>query len=203
MATYAEDHYIDPETLGIPDYELEPNNKILLYLTNFAIHSPHIRKGDTISLLKKEEKYLNNFTYIYDGKKVINLDIDLDSDGHLPNIFKVSDFEYTPDYWKYVINSNSIFWLDDQILDKMVFIVQEKEKKYIYSNIIINGKNWRCYIDYINDQFEETKSFKFSEWFEHDRVYFELESTYYNEEECKKECIKKCDGNIFFLYEYS
>ncbi len=78
-----------------------------------------IKRGDLISLNLQDERYRNTDVFIYDGKKVIELDCDIDEYGAVPPCFEVTDTEFSPQYWRSKIAHNSIFWLAQPILDRM------------------------------------------------------------------------------------
>ncbi len=96
---------------------------------------PKIKRGDLVNLLDE--------TYIWDGKRIMELDYTFDQYGHLPKQFQVSHSEFSPLWWKDTIRHNSIFWLADDIKYQMCFAIRDN---IIYSDVRIGYDIWKCFV---------------------------------------------------------
>jgi hypothetical protein len=90
------------------------------------------KRGDTISLQKRDDKYRNVWTYLWDGEKAVELDHSIDEYGAVSRTLKVTDTEFSPD------------WLSDEIKSRMVF---KKENGQIFADFLISSIMWCCYVD--------------------------------------------------------
>ena len=97
-----------------------------------------IKRGDLISLNPNtlDDRERNSDIFIYDGKKVIELDSDIDEYGAVPPCFEVTDTEFSPHYWRDKIAHNSIFWLAQPILDRFRVSWDSKLRLHIASTTI-------------------------------------------------------------------
>ncbi len=138
--------YVNPSDLGLDGI---PNDQwtedvqegILERLTTYVKNA---KCGDTISLERSGEKYRNDWTYLWNGEKAIPLDYSIDEYGSVPRTFKVTDTDFSPDWWTETIAHNSIFWLSDEIKNRMVF---KQEDVQIFADFLIGDTLWRCYVD--------------------------------------------------------
>ncbi len=143
----SQDIYVNPCDLGLTglprdQWEDGVQEDILKRLT---AHIKNARRGDTISLEKAPNKYRNDWTYMWDGEKAVPLDHILDEYGTVPPTFKVTDTEFSPDWWINTITHNGIFWLSDEIKSRMKF---KEEEDQIVADFLIGDVPWRCYVDY-------------------------------------------------------
>jgi len=70
-----------------------------------------IRKGDTIRLSQQYNIYRNEGVIIYDGNKLLNLDITIDEESNLPPEIKINDFPITS-YFENSVEHNNVVWFD-------------------------------------------------------------------------------------------
>lgn len=142
---------VKPTTIGYftdelyaNDCEERPENCELLtkYIRENGIL---IRRGDVVSLLPQSKRYRNDFTYIWNGEKVIELDYTIDDYGSVPPEFVVTDTEFSPDYWIHAIAHNGIFHPDMLILFRDFAFHQDETTGYL--NVRFGDTMWRCYID--------------------------------------------------------
>lgn len=134
----ARSYYIAPESFGfkkfnppkeIWDYEKgwEPEDVevFIKYLNLHIAKTPEIRenlrRGDTIDVIPKTERYKNILTSIWNGTEAIPLDDRLDDYGMLPTEFKIgSDNDFAIGWWDSVI-TNTTFYLSLDILIGLIF----------------------------------------------------------------------------------
>lgn len=114
------------------DYEEEWMEKINSILPHLG---KHFQRGDIIHF-EQFDSYRNDGKYIYDGKKLIQLDTDYDDYGQVPEEFKVPQ-EFPPEYWQLSIEHNV-----HTSFDKESFIDQ------LVANIVYKKKYWRTYFYY-------------------------------------------------------
>lgn len=143
----SQDIYVNPSELGLNElpedqFDERVQEDILHKLTAFVKTA---KRGDTISLQKAGEKYRNVWTFMWDGEKALKLDSIIDEYGVVPQSLKVTDTEFSPDWWVDTIEHNSIFWLSDEIKSRMVF---KREGEQIFADFLIGETTWRCYVDY-------------------------------------------------------
>ena len=183
----SKDIYVNPIELGLNDlsedqWEDSFQQQILERLTAYVDVA---KPGDTISLQKRDDKYRNEWTYLWDGEKAIELDYSIDEYGALPHTFKVTDTEFSPDWWTDTIAHNSIFWLSDKIKKQMVF---KKEDGQIFADFLIGSIMWRCYVD-APEEVESIDSLATRE-----DIYFQM-----CESEC---CISSSPDKPYVMYMY-
>ncbi len=124
-----------------PGYDQEVADMINKVLTNDQ--KEDLQRGDIIEV-KELAGYRNDGKYIYDGKKAIPLDTDIDEYGCIPKEFKVLD-KFPPRYWEKEITHNMFIWLnidDDQIKEMLKNLKRDKTFEYeatIYGERV-NGK---------------------------------------------------------------
>jgi hypothetical protein len=111
------------------------------------LNLPFIKRGDLVSLQAKKNRFKNDWTFIWDGNQIVELEFDHDKCGHLPRQFEVSHTEFSPKWWINLIENNYIFWLADEIKHSMTF---KKVNGIIFSDVYI-GKDkdkdmWRCFV---------------------------------------------------------
>ena len=129
------------------DELIDIDNNELVEITSNKILSSHdeileyIERGDIVQFEK--ECYRNDFKLIWDGKKLINLEFDVDEYGNLPKQFTMDEFSV--DYWDKAIAHNYIRWptdnITDQIRENFSFNTQTENgwDGCWYSFFIING----------------------------------------------------------------
>lgn len=142
----SKNHYISFKALGYPkrlEDDKQYMNQDLLARITVNCFTKKIKRGDTISLLKRNNKYRNDWTYIWDGEKAVELETDYDEYGHVPKQFLVGD-EFQPDHWENVIMHNRIFHLSDTLINQLNF-VKSTNPRYLYADFTIGRRKWRCY----------------------------------------------------------
>lgn len=102
-----------------------------------------IKRGDMISLQEKKYRFKNDWTFIWNGDKIVELEFEHDKCGHLPREFKVSHTEFSPKWWINLIDNNYIFWLSDEIKYSMIF---KRVNNIIFSDVCIGKESWRCFV---------------------------------------------------------
>ena len=107
------------------------------------LNLPYINRGDLVSLQAKKHRFKNDWTFIWDGKQVVELEFEHDKCGHLPRQFQVSHTEFSPKWWINLIDNNYIFWLADEIKHTMTF---EKINGVVFSDVCIGKAAWRCFV---------------------------------------------------------
>lgn len=148
----------------------------------------NIRRGDVIGLEPIDVKYRNDWTYVWDGEKVLELDSSIDEYGAVPKSLVVTDTEFTPTWWSGTIAHNGIFWLSEDIKKRMVFKRGEVQgTQQIYADFTIGETPWRCYVDYIDWVGDDD----LAGLAEHQGVYFET---------CESECTVRDRENVMYLH---
>lgn len=102
----SKDIVISPQEIGIKDFKKNDwtsgaEKKIIEKLTEYILENKenlNIQRGDTVSLLKQQDKYRNEWTFMWDGEKVIELYSDYDEYGSVPPSIQVTDTEFSPDW---------------------------------------------------------------------------------------------------------
>jgi len=74
-----------------------------------------IRRGDCICLSTEEERFQNEYVYVYDGRQFTNLETTYHTYGHVPSWCTVSDSEFNPSYWSDVIWHSHYFFPAEDI----------------------------------------------------------------------------------------
>lgn len=133
------------------DYEYKnPEHPEKNYALKFnPIKDYQIRRGDTICFGGR--KYRNEGVWIWDGKKIIPLDTDIDDYGSVPTEFKVGK-EFAPDHWSKIIEHNCLIHLEDELFDQIEFY---KENNKIYGKVKIFDKEYKIVIQEADDLNEE------------------------------------------------
>jgi len=108
-----------------------------------------IERGDIICFGGRT--YRNEGVYIWDGKKIISLDTDIDDYGSVPHEFKVGK-EFAPDHWVKIIEHNCLIHLEDELIDQIKFY---KENNKIYGKLMIFDKDYTIIIQEADDLNEE------------------------------------------------
>lgn len=161
------------------------NQELLDRITDYFSGKKYMKRGDTISLVRRDKKYRNNWTYIWDGMKAIDLETEFDEYGHVPKEFKVGH-EFQPDHWVKTIAHNQIFHLSNETKDQMVFVVDDTSD-IPFANVRIGGWEWRCYAHgYDDENFDEEVLFE--------RGYFSMEPGDLESQ------VDGLDGNVFYAY---
>ncbi len=174
----AKNHYISFKALGYSkrlEDEKQYGNQELLSRITMRCRLKKIKRGDTISLLRRNNKYRNDWTYIWDGIKAIELETEYDEYGHVPKQFVAGD-EFQPDHWESVIEHNRIFHLSDKLIDQMNF-VRSANPRYLYADFIIGRRKWRCYAEN-EPEFDVHKAYfdnYFEEWQDVGQEFYELD----------------------------
>jgi hypothetical protein len=153
-----------------------------------------IKRGDLISLNPNtlDDRERNSDIFIYDGKKVIELDSDIDEYGAVPPCFEVTDTEFSPHYWRNKITHNSIFWLAQPILDRFRVSWVSSLRLHIASTTI-GGRAYTILIAPRND--EELQAALDGEPVEPSETAAEIEANikagkyYFETNHCDLECI--------------
>jgi len=142
-------HFIQNLISG--DYEYKnPEHPEKNYSLKFnPITDFQINRGDIICFGGRV--YRNEGVWIWDGKKIIPLDTELDEYGGLPSEFKVGK-EFAPDHWIKIIEHNTIIWLEDELFDQIEFY---KENNKIYGKLKIFNKEYKILIQEADDLNEE------------------------------------------------
>jgi hypothetical protein len=173
----AKNHYISFKALGyakrLEDEQQYANRELLTRIT-MRCHLKKIKRGDTISVLKKNNKYRNDWTYIWDGEKAVELETEYDEYGHVPKQFLVGD-EFQPDHWESVIEHNRIFHPNDNLINQLKFI-KSTNPRYLYVDFTIGRRLWRCYAK-DKPEFDIHKAY-FDNYYEWERIgneFFELD----------------------------
>jgi hypothetical protein len=152
----ATEHFIDPVSAGIlePGYIMEDMAEmcnddkeefIADKLTDYIrAKNLNLLRGDTVAVIIKKERDRNEGLFIWDGKKVMPLERDLDMYGHVPSCFKVTDTEFSPDYWFNTIQHNGIFHLPTRILKWFKFSIATGEDGdlLVTAQVSIGDKIW-------------------------------------------------------------
>ena len=143
------DHF--KQNLISGDYEYKnPEHPEKNYSLKFnPITDFQINRGDIICFGGRV--YRNEGVWIWDGKKIISLDTDIDDYGSVPLEFKVGK-EFAPDHWVKIIEHNCLIHLEDELFDKMEFY---KEDNKIYGKLIIFDKEYTIDIQEAEDLNEE------------------------------------------------
>ena len=105
-----------------------------------------IREGDLVVGANKAERYRNDGVYIWDGKKVCELDFMLDEYGAIPSKFVVTDTKFSPDWWVDLIAHNNYFWLSQEIRDRASKTLKMEEDE-ITGTVTIGDKVWTICLD--------------------------------------------------------
>jgi len=173
----SKNHYISFKALGYPkrlEDEQQHGNQELLNCITAKCFTKKIKRGDMISLLRKNNKYRNDWTYMWDGEKAVELETDYDEYGHVPKQFVVGD-EFQPDHWESVIQHNRIFHLSDTLINQLKF-VKSRNPTYVYADFTIGRRKWRCYAE-DEPEFDVHKAYfdNYYEWQHIGREFFELD----------------------------
>lgn len=146
----SKNHYISFTTLG---YSKNQENDLINtqdmimnqeLLNRISVHwNKDIKRGDTISVLPESEKYRNDWTFIWDGRKAVDLGTQYDEYGHVPSQFVVGD-KFQPDHWHSTISHNKIFHLSDETKRQMKFMKDDHGR--MYCHVLIGNTLWKCYI---------------------------------------------------------
>lgn len=181
------DHYVSFQALGYTPQEAASftrnsdclaDGDMLNRISRVPIEN--IRRGDTISLIPRDDKYRNDWTFIWDGEKAINLEYDIDDYGYVPREFVVGN-EFQPDHWTTTIAHNGIFHLSNETKAQMKFVPNEKGD--MYCDVMIGGVQWRCYIEPMYHESQKS---------------FDISSAYFNLEPC--ELHEYNNEHTFFAY---
>lgn len=149
----SKNHFVSFKALGyskqekqdlIDTQDMVMNQEMLNRITVYCSIKKNIKRGDTISLLRKNKKYRNDWTFMWDGREAVDLGTQYDEYGHVPRRFEVGD-EFQPNHWHLTITHNQIFHLSDETKNQMKFV--QDEHGYMYSDVVIGKILWRCYID--------------------------------------------------------
>lgn len=161
------------------------NQELLDRITGYFSTKKTIKRGDVISLVRRDKKYRNDWTYMWDGTKAVELETEYDDYGHVPKEFMVGE-EFTPDHWVKTITHNQIFHLSNEIKSQMTFLVDD-ENDVPYADVTIQGEHWRCYAHgYDNENFDEEVLF--------DTGYFSMEPG------DLEGLVDGLNGNVFYAY---
>lgn len=155
------------------------NQELLDRITDYFTGKKYIRRGDTISLVQRNRKHRNDWTYIWDGTKAIELETEFDEYGHVPKQFVVGD-GFSPYHWTKTITHNKIFHLSDETRNRMIFVINE-DTGISFADVMIGGYPWRCYL-HDEDNFDIR------------RVYFSLDA---GDLEGR---VDQRGGNVFYAY---
>jgi hypothetical protein len=111
----------------------------------------YIKKGDVLHLCR--DRYRNDGTYIYTGKKISLLDFNVDEYGSVPSEYLVNK-EYPPKYWSNAICHNNYVWINtkDINIDTFKYIGScINENKNIFS---VNIYDYTLFLS-LNDEMIE------------------------------------------------
>lgn len=177
----SKNHYVSFKALGYPgkleDSQQHGNEELLTRISNHPFKK--IKRGDTISLQRSNHKYRNDWTYMWDGTKAVELETEYDEYGHVPKQFVVGK-EFQPDHWKNTIQHNTIFHLSNEITAWMNF-EESDEGFFWYADVDIGGVKWRCYTQTMDD--------------------FDIEDCYFSLDEGELEGqIEDTERKLFFAY---
>ena len=101
-------------------------DELLLVDEDLSRYVPDIdglRRGDLITFTKDGQQfreYRNVGVHIWDGEHVIPLDNSIDDYGSVPNVFKIG-IDFRPDHWIDRIEHNEIVYIDERLVDTIVF----------------------------------------------------------------------------------
>jgi hypothetical protein len=192
-------HYINSEILGYTEARVEEicidmNEEFdkLLNSLDIYVHNnmKEIKKGDVITLIKEEGRYRNTGTFIYDGESVCDLCDIIDEYGSVPPILQVSDIEFSPYHWMNVIVHNNIFFLSNDLKNKLEDF--KMEDNMWCSHIIINNVEYICIVDNPDEFMHSIKT-----------MYFELKPTEFDTDKLNEIDGKYYKGEVpvFFVLE--
>lgn len=151
-----------PKDLKISDEFLEDNDNepvVLKILTEYIEKTNYgLCRGDIVGI---SGMYRNDFKYVWDGSKLVALSHQLDDYGHIPEDFVVTHNDFTPDWWKDVIDHNGIFHLDRSIQDTMKFqITGSPDDPIAQADVQIGTMLWRCQQDDISNWKDEKPAYE-------------------------------------------
>ncbi len=117
------------------EYEIWWDDKVLTRLATWIRYKNLcLKKGDVIQL--SWEDYKNNGTYFWDGEEVINISLEYDETGNVPEEWNFPEFPIK--YFDKILRWNSICWIDEYfeniIIKNMTYGKPPfQDKKIIYS----------------------------------------------------------------------
>lgn len=152
----SKEYYISPKEVGFrattdsaaSDGLLE---KINAYLLDRG-PVDKLRRGDTVALFTRAERFRNEGVFVWNGQRVVDLDFSIDEYGSIPSDFRVSDTEFSPAYWRQTIRFNGYFHLSPEILRRFQFkAVVKEEDVVIYATVQIGKEVWTAYLDSLEE----------------------------------------------------
>jgi len=133
----AKQYYLDINKFN--DYNNDPSQ----YKKDF----PNLERGDIIRFTENGEhikKYKNEGVTIWNGKKVILLDRNIDIHGTIPREFSIGR-EFPAEYWTNCIDHNRIVHLDDNIYHQ-IELYYKNEYPVVYGNLVVHEEQYKMEI---------------------------------------------------------
>ena len=130
---------LDLSELHVVKLNEENLNKINYYIYNNPNFLNMIKKGDIIKTVKNE-LYANDGKFVWNGHNVVILDYSLDKNGSIPKEFIVSENEFSPEYWRGIINYSNYYYPSKKIRKEVFNNFFEKESYFIF-----NGEKYKVF----------------------------------------------------------
>jgi hypothetical protein len=113
----------------------------------FAPSADLLSPGDFVWFANPDDtgRYRNEFTFVWTGSKLVNLDYETDDDGNLPSSFVITDTQYDPMWWLGVNGRTTRLYLANDIMKRIIFPADATAETTV--SIVIGTKTWNVQID--------------------------------------------------------